>query len=250
MVNIHTEAHPSGNLVSWIICYVWMSAMTVCAESTPGRMWSLRDKQLCADGDVLCDSCHGTAMRLVVWWTFRKAFGEGQCGSCLNNEMFVSPRIIHIMCCFSSCHIKIPMWLFWQQQKKSSGRFVYWSGKARKAKQLDTLLLFPNANGKWFLVIRILTVFNFSICVIIHGDFKGMCFCKDIFGGRVIVVGAGQWGGIKGVCLIYKHHKHPTMLHMLICMNYIASLPFHYILLLLLMYPFLMNAASIALIQL
>lgn len=76
------------------------------------------EKQLSADGDVLCDLCHGTAMRLVIWWTFQREFGEGQYGSGLNNEMIVSPHTIPIMCCFSSGHIKIPLQLFWQQDQK------------------------------------------------------------------------------------------------------------------------------------
>lgn len=125
-------------------------------------MWALREKQLCADGNVLCDSCHGTAMRPVVWWTFQGVWG-GTKG--LNNEMFVSPCTVHIMCCFASCHIKILMRLFWQKQK---GRFLYTSlAKQRKLGNLT----------HWYYDM---------ICY-----FRGKRLCKEIYTtqlGRVIVI--------------------------------------------------------------
>lgn len=97
-----------------------MSAMTVGAESTLGRVVSVRRKTaLCRRWSAVwpvswdCNEIGGL-MNL-----FRKtSAGREQYGLSLNNEMFVSPRTVHIMCCFSSCHIKIPTYLFWQYQKK------------------------------------------------------------------------------------------------------------------------------------
>lgn len=80
--------------------------------------------------------------------------GGSEEGQGLHNETFVSPRTVHIMCCFSSCHIKIPMWLFWQQQNHQadfiSFSFFLGAAVAKQGKQdeLTPCDYVSNANGK------------------------------------------------------------------------------------------------------
>lgn len=118
------------------------------------------EKNSSADGDLLCDLCHGTAMRSVVWWTF---FGKRVRGG--NNMARASTmKCLFHHAPFISCVVFLLVTLkflrscFDNTKKKKRERkqiirqvCMSWSGKARKARSLDTLLLLPCAHGQYIL---------------------------------------------------------------------------------------------------
>lgn len=137
-----------------------------------GECWDVSTKRkTAADADELCDLCHGTAMRWVIWWTFQKEFEEGQYGSGLNNEMFVSPCTIYIMCCFSSCHMKIPMVVL---TTTKIIRQIFLTGLTQQSKQDNlTPCYFIMLMENKMLLIRLpilnnvnYAIFHFSICTL------------------------------------------------------------------------------------
>lgn len=90
------------------------------------------EKNSSADGDLLCDLCHGTAMRSVVWWTF---FGKRVRGGnnmarastmkCLFHHapfiscvVFLLVTLKFLRSCFDNTKKKK------ERESRSSGRFV------------------------------------------------------------------------------------------------------------------------------